>query len=45
MKFTKGLILGGIITAGAIMMYTDEKMNNKKIMKTGKRLMKKIGII
>ncbi len=44
MKFTKGLIMGSIITAGAIMMYTDST-NGKKILKKGKQVIKKMGII
>ena len=44
MKFTKGLIIGSIITAGAIMMYTDN-MNGKKMIKKGKQVIKKVGII
>lgn len=45
MKFTKGMILGGMITAGIMMMYTDNNMNTKKIMKKGKQLAKKMGIM
>ena len=45
MKFTKGLILGSIITAGVLMMYADGKMDNKKMMKTGRKLMKKVGMM
>ena len=44
MKFTKGLILGSMITAGIMMMYT-ENMNTKKIMKKGKQLARKMGIM
>ena len=44
MKFTKGLLIGSIITAGAIMMYTDS-MSGKKIIKKGKQAIKKMGII
>ena len=44
MKFTKGLLLGSIITAGAIMMYTDSN-NGKKMIKKGKQVIKKMGII
>ena len=45
MKFTKGIILGSVITAGVIMMYTDNNMNTKKIMKKGKQLARKMGMI
>ena len=44
MKFTKGILIGGMITAGLMMMY-DHNINTKKIMKKGKQLVKKIGII
>ncbi len=45
MKFAKGMILGGMITAGVMMMYTDNKMNAKKMMKKGKQLARKMGIM
>ena len=45
MKFTKGMILGGIITAGVMMMYADNNMNTKKMMKKGKQIARKMGII
>lgn len=45
MKFTKGMIVGSMITAGVIMMYSDGNMNTKKIMKKGKQLAKKMGIM
>ena len=46
MKFTKGLIVGGLITTGVIMMYNDTSMMNKnKMMKKGKQFMKKMGVI
>ena len=44
MKFTKGMILGSMITIGMIMMYTDS-MDSKKMMKKGKQLMRKMGIM
>lgn len=45
MKFTKGLMLGSIITAGAMMMYSEGVDNSKKKMvKKGKQFMKKIGM-
>ena len=37
MKFTKGIIIGSMITAGIMMMYTDN-MDTKKIMKQKKHL-------
>ena len=46
MKFTKGLIIGGLITTGLLMMYNDTNMMNKnKMMKKGKQFVKKMGII
>lgn len=46
MKFTKGLLIGGLITTGLIMMYNDKNMMNKnKMMKKGKKFAKKMGII
>ncbi len=45
MKFTKGLLLGSMITAGVMMMYVDNNMNTKKMMKKGKQLAKKMGIM
>lgn len=44
MKFTKGMILGSMITAGVLMMY-ENNMNSKKIMKKGKQLARKMGIM
>ncbi len=44
MKFTKGLIIGSVITAGAIWMYADD-FNTKKMMKKGRQMIKKMGII
>lgn len=46
MKFTKGLLVGGLITTGLIMMYNDTNiMNKNKIMKKGKKFIKKMGIL
>ena len=45
MKFAKGMLMGGIITAGILMMYADNNTGKKKIMKKGKQLVKKMGII
>lgn len=44
MKFTKGMILGGMLTASMMWMY-ENKMNSKKIMKKGKQLARKMGIM
>ncbi len=46
MKFTKGLLVGGLITTGLIMMYNDTNiMNKNKMMKKGKKFIKKMGIL
>lgn len=44
MKFTKGIIIGSMVTAGIMMMYADD-MNTKKMMKKGKQFMRKMGIM
>ena len=46
MKFTKGLLVGGLITTGLIMIYNDTNMKNKnKMIKKGKQYAKKMGIL
>lgn len=46
MKFIKGVMIGGLITTGLVMMYTETgMMSKKKMMKKGKQMAKKIGII
>ena len=46
MKFTKGLLIGGLITTGIIMMYNDKNMMNKnKMIKKGKQFARKVGVI
>lgn len=46
MKFVKGIVIGGLITTGLIMMYTEtDMMNKKKIMKRGKQFAKKMGMM
>ncbi len=46
MKFVKGIVLGTLISAGAIMMYTEaSNKNKKKMMKKGKRMAQKMGIL
>ncbi len=44
MKFAKGMLIGGLLGAGALLMYSENK-NNKKVLKKGKKTMKKLGII
>ncbi len=46
MKFIKGVMIGGLLTTGLVMMYTETGMMNKKaMMKKGRKMAKKIGII
>ena len=46
MKFTKGLLIGGLVTAGILMMCSDDYMkNNKKMTKKGKQFARKMGLI
>lgn len=45
MKFVKGLVIGGLITTGAIMMWKDNSMTTQKMAKKGKKFAKKMGII
>jgi hypothetical protein len=46
MKFTKGLIIGGLITTGLLIMYNDDKsMNKNKMIKKGKQFAKKMGVL
>ena len=48
MKFAKGLIIGGLLTAGVLMMYNEKdtiKNSKKKMMKKGKQFARKMGII
>ena len=46
MKFVKGMIMGGIVSAGAMIMYNGMTGKNKKQMiKKGKQFAKKMGIL
>ncbi len=45
MKFTKGLVVG-LLATGLLMMYNDSDLLNKnKMMKKGKKFVKKMGIL
>ena len=45
-KFVKGVMIGGLITTGLMMMYAEnDVMNKKKLMKKGKQLAKRMGIM
>ena len=41
----RGMIIGSMITAGVMMMYVDGYMDTKKMMKKGKQLIRKMGIM
>ena len=46
MKFVKGMLIGGMATMGAIMMYNKmSKKRKKQMMKKGKQFAKKMGIM
>jgi len=46
MKFVKGMIIGGLISAGVTMMCADVMQpNKKKMMKMGKQFARKMGMI
>lgn len=46
MKVLKSMLIGGVIATGVYMMYADSfQKDRKKIMKTGKQVIKKMGII
>ena len=46
MKFVKGMVMGTILSAGAMWMYMENNnMSKKKMLKKGKQMIKKMGII
>ena len=45
MKFMKGVMLGVAITAGAYMMMNDKGMGEKRLMRKGRKMMKKCGMM
>lgn len=46
MKFVKGMIVGGLISAGVAMMCSDAMQpNKKKMVRMGKQFAKKMGIM
>ena len=46
MKFIKGVMIGGLITTGMMMMYSEaSNQTKKKVMKKGRNVMKKMGIM
>ncbi len=43
MSFTKGVVIGSLITAGTLMMYSENlDQNKKKVMKKGRQLVKRM---
>lgn len=45
MKFSKGLMIGSILTASAMMIYSEGiDTNKKKLIKKGKQLMRRMGM-
>ena len=46
MKFMKGMLIGGIVTAGIAMMYAETMDQSKRrMMKKGRQFVKKMGIV
>lgn len=46
MKFVKGMLIGGIVTAGIAMMYAETMGQSKrKMMRKGKQLAKRMGMM
>lgn len=45
MKFVKGIIIGSAIATGVAVMYNEGIINPNKMMKKGKKMAKKMGII
>lgn len=48
MRFIKGMLIGGLVTAGISMMYKDEMnmaKSKKKMVRKGKQMAKRMGIL
>ena len=46
MKFVKGMVIGGVVSAGIAMIYAESMgQNRKKMMKKGKQFARKMGIL
>ena len=46
MKFVKGVMIGGLLVTGAAIMYTEMgKSKKRKMMKKGRKMIKKMGIV
>ena len=45
MKLVKGMLIGGMVSAGLVMIYGESMgLNKKKILKHGRKLIKKVGL-
>lgn len=45
MKLVKGMIIGGLVSAGLVMMYGETMgFNKRKMMKQGKKMIRKMGL-
>ena len=46
MKFIKGVMIGGLLTTGMLMMYSEaSNQTKKKVMKKGRNMLKKMNIM
>lgn len=45
MKFVKGMIIGSLVVAGVTMMLSEGMMNKKIIMRKGRQIAKKMGVM
>ncbi len=46
MKFVKGMLIGGIVTAGIAMMYAESmEQSKRRMMRKGKQLAKRMGMM
>jgi len=45
MRFIKGMIIGSALTVGIAMMYTEGIVNKKRMMRTGRKIAKKMGVM
>ena len=45
MKLVKGMLIGGMVSAGLVMIYGETMgFNKKKLMKQGKKMIRKMGL-
>lgn len=46
MKFVKGVVIGGLLSAGVAMLYSEKMQpNRRKMVKMGKQFARKMGIM